>query len=310
MDAHDTKVPPILEPTENDIALLLAARCHVGTKNVTNRMKKYVFARRADGLQIIHLGKTWEKLILAARVLAILEQESIYITFSTSKARRPAIKLAQYIGGKNNQDKFVPGAFTNGLEEPSVLVCMDPMTDFQAVQESNKCNMPVIAFTNTHCSLKYVDIAIPCNNMGSQSLGLMCWFLSRAVLRLRGDLSYNFAWDILPDMFFYSDVQCEDNEGEQAQESMQKVTAFNQNDFRNEIQYASNNWSENLLNNQGAISGFSAKNWASDIPEERGNPASWADDVLEEDGKEQEGWGNQISNASTSSTPFKSPWDD
>ncbi|KAI8637145.1 ribosomal protein S2, flavodoxin-like domain-containing protein [Parasitella parasitica] len=311
---ENTQVPAMLEPTENDIALLLAAKCHVGTKNVSNRMKKYVFDRRADGLQIIHLGKTWEKLILAARVLAILEPESIYVTFSTSKARRPAMKLSQYIGGKCNQDKFVPGTFTNGLEEPNVLICMDPKTDFQAVQESNKCNMPVIAFTNTHCSLKYIDIAIPCNNMGSQSLGLMCWFLSRAILRIRGTLSYNITWDVLPDMFFYSDIQHEDDENQRVQESMSKPsiwsnpTTFNKDDFSYEIPYAPNSWRENVLNDHENPSSFSTGNWATDILQEHKLPTSWADDIPEEEGIEGES--NQTSNTHTLFAPFKTPWDD
>ncbi|KAL9539364.1 hypothetical protein MBANPS3_010304 [Mucor bainieri] len=326
---EESKVPPILEPTENDVALMLAAKCHLGTKNVSNRMKPYVFSRRADGLQIIHLGKTWEKLILAARVLAIVDPETIYIAFSTAKARRPAIKLAQYIGGKTNQDKFVPGTFTNTLEEPSMLVCMDPMTDFQAVQESNKCNMPVIAFTNTHCSLKYVDLAIPCNNMGAQSLGLMCWFLSRAILRLRGILSYTAHWDVLPDMFFYSDIQEDDEEeGEYSQqqqahpyEPMHKRSSWDaseaaatvKGEFRyDNFQDTSGGWNQDIH----------VGDWADDVPQEQQQHqfasrevplVDWAEDIPEaerEKEPEEEGWGDAASTASKPFAPSKSPWDD
>ncbi|KAK4519877.1 uncharacterized protein ATC70_010121 [Mucor velutinosus] len=323
---EESKVPSILEPTENDVALMLAAKCHLGTKNVSTRMKPYVFTRSTNGLQIIHLGKTWEKLILAARALAITDSETIYITFSTAKTRRPAIKLAQYIGGKTNQDKFVPGTFTNTLEEPSILVCMDPMTDSQAVQESSKCNIPVVAFANTHCSLKYVDLAIPCNNMGAQSLGLMCWFLSRAILRLRGILSYTVPWDVLPDMFFHSDNQEEEEseDGQQQQahpyEPMHKrinwdaseFSATRKGEFRYDIQDTPDDWSQDI----------GVGDWADDVPQEqqhqsvsRKTPLTGrAEDISEAEEEkresEGEGWGDATPADSKPFTPNKFPWDD
>lgn len=310
---------------------MLAAKCHLGTKSISNNMKSYVFSRRADGLHIIHLGKTWEKLMLAARVLAIIEPEDIYITFSTSKSRRPAIKLAKYVGGKTNQDRFVPGTFTNTLEESTMLVCMDPMTDFQAVQESSKCNMPVIAFTNTHSLLKYVDLAIPCNNMGSQSLGVMCWFLSRAILRIRGILNYNLSWDVLPDMFFYSDIQEDDEQEGHTQEHpyepLRKPETWNapvpftsnQGGFHYEMQDTANSWSQDVLNQEVPPS-FELGNWADGFttPEQKhrfelpGVPLNdWALDTPEGQEQQEEGWGNEsFNNASTSFTPSKTPWDD
>jgi len=37
-------------------------------------MERYVWKRReADGLYLIHLGKTWEKLMLAARIIVAIE---------------------------------------------------------------------------------------------------------------------------------------------------------------------------------------------------------------------------------------------
>jgi small subunit ribosomal protein SAe len=44
------KLPAALQATEEDIQLLLAAQCHLGTKNCDKTMEPYVFKRRADGV--------------------------------------------------------------------------------------------------------------------------------------------------------------------------------------------------------------------------------------------------------------------
>ena len=43
------KLPSILNATEEDIQLLLAAQAHLGTKNCDKTMEPYVYKRRADG---------------------------------------------------------------------------------------------------------------------------------------------------------------------------------------------------------------------------------------------------------------------
>ena len=62
----------ILAPKEEDIQKMLAAQCHIGTRNSDHMMEEYIWRRRQDGVHIINIGKTWEKLMLAARVLTCL----------------------------------------------------------------------------------------------------------------------------------------------------------------------------------------------------------------------------------------------
>lgn len=47
---------PSLE--EDDLQMLLAARCHTGVKNLESEMSEYVYKRTSSGLHIINLEKT------------------------------------------------------------------------------------------------------------------------------------------------------------------------------------------------------------------------------------------------------------
>ena len=48
----------------------------------------------------------------------------------------------------------------------------------------------------------------------------MWWFLAREVLRLRGTISRELAWDVMPDLFFYRDPEEAEKEEAARQEAL------------------------------------------------------------------------------------------
>ncbi|KAL7639530.1 UNVERIFIED_CONTAM: hypothetical protein RMT77_010031 [Armadillidium vulgare] len=205
--------------TESDVTRFIAASTHLGSSNVNFQMESYVYKRRPDGTHIIHLRKTYEKLLLAARAIAAIENPAdVYVISSRPMGQRAVLKFARHTGATPIAGRFTPGAFTNQIQaafrEPRLLVVTDPLQDHQPISEASYVNIPVIAFCNTDSPLRYVDVAIPCNNKSAQSVGLMWWMLAREVLRLRGTISRTIPWelDVMPDLFFYRDPEEQEKE--------------------------------------------------------------------------------------------------
>lgn len=212
---------------KDDVTKLLASWAHLGSTNVDYQMEQYVYKRKPDGVYIINIRRTWEKLLLAARAIAAIENPAdVCVISARPYGQRAVLKFAAQTGATPVAGRFTPGTFTNQIQaafrEPRLLVVTDPRTDHQPVTEAAYVNIPVIAFCNTDSPLRYVDIAIPCNNKGPNSVGLMWWLLAREVLRLRGTISREVPWDVMPDLYFYRDPDEADKEEQQAIEAKQK----------------------------------------------------------------------------------------
>merc|ERR1712110_340494 len=114
---------------------------------------------------IINLKKTWEKLMLAARAIAAIENPAdVFVVSSRPYGQRAVLKFARYIGATAIAGRYTWGAFTNQIQaafrEPSLLVVADPRADHQPVTEASYANIPVIAFCNVDSPVRFLDFVV------------------------------------------------------------------------------------------------------------------------------------------------------
>src|SRR5690606_14928311 len=160
----------------------LAAGIHIGTQQKSKDMKRFIYRVRGDGLYILDIRETDERIKTAARFLSQYEAPKILVVTSRQYGQYPAKKFAETIGGTAATGRFIPGMLTNqnlnGYMEPEVVVVTDPIGDSQAIKEAVQCGIPIVALCDTNNMTSYVDLVIPTNNKGRKALSMIYYLLT------------------------------------------------------------------------------------------------------------------------------------
>ncbi len=174
---------------------LLSAGIHIGTRIKTKDMVPFIYKVRPDGLFVLDIKKTDDRIRLAAKFLSRFTPSKIVVVSSRLYGRTPVQKFCDVTHATPFLGRFPPGLISNPTHsehvEADVVVVTDPKADRQAVKEASSVGIPVIALCDTDNNFAEIDLVIPVNNKGRKALATVYWLLARQVLRERGDLPQN-----------------------------------------------------------------------------------------------------------------------
>lgn len=183
-----TVVEELLLPRDT----LLSAGIHIGTRMKTGDMEQFIYRVRPDGLFVLDVKKTDDRIRVAAKFLARFEPSKIAAAAARLYAQEPVKKFCEVTRTMPVIGRFIPGLLSNPLYphriEPEVLIVSDPRADLQAVREASSVGIPVVALCSTDNEFSDVDVVIPTNNKGRRALAVIYWLLARQILRERGEL--------------------------------------------------------------------------------------------------------------------------
>ena len=171
---------------------LLSAGIHIGTRMKTKNMEPFIYRVRPDGLFVLDIKKTDERIRIVAKFLARFEPSKIAVASARLYAQEPVRKFCEITGATPIVGRFIPGSISNPLYpnriEPDILLVSDPRADSQPIKEAGLIGIPVVALCSTDNDFSGIDLVIPTNNKGRRALAVIYWLLARQVLRERGEI--------------------------------------------------------------------------------------------------------------------------
>jgi len=176
----------LLLPTDT----YLKAGIHIGTKFKTRYMGKFIYKTRPDGLSVLNLQEIDRRMSIAAQMLANYEPQDILIISRREGSFKALKKMQELAGFKIFPGRYPPGVLTNpeleNFLEVKIVFVSDPWTDRSAVLDAFRAGVPIIGCCDTNNQTNMIDLAVPCNNKGKKSLGIMFYLITREYMVKRG----------------------------------------------------------------------------------------------------------------------------
>lgn len=165
---------------------ILTTGIRVGTQVRTTFMKPFITKASPEGLYMIDLDITLDRIKTAAKFVNRIGVENIIVCSGRQYANTPIEKFCEVTGTKHLLGRFMPGTLTNPslpyYIEPRLVLVSDPQVDEQAITEATNAGIPVIGISNTDNITSMIDLVIPANNRGRKSLATIYWLLAREIL--------------------------------------------------------------------------------------------------------------------------------
>lgn len=181
----------------------LSAGMHIGMKQQTKGMKKFIYKVRDDGLAVLNVEIIEKRIKIAAKFLSKFDK--IMVVSRKAIGQKPARMFAKATNSKAIAGRFLPGTITNpsfpGYYETDVLIVTDPLADRQALKEAIKMRIPVIALVDTFNETNLIDLLIPVNNRGKKSVAMTYLLLAREILKNKGEIKDDKEFKYKPEDF-------------------------------------------------------------------------------------------------------------
>ncbi len=181
--------------TEDIKKKILSTGIRVGTQVKTKFMKPFITKASPEGLYMIDLDLTLERIKIAAKFINRIDIKKVIICSGREYANTPIEKFCEVTGLTQMLGRFMPGTLTNPslsyYIEPKLLLISDPQVDSQAITEATNAGIPVIGISNTDNITSKIDLIIPANNRGRKALATIYWLLAREILIERSELKEN-----------------------------------------------------------------------------------------------------------------------
>lgn len=178
----------------------LASGIHIGMKQKSQHMRRFVYKIRPDGLAVMDLQLIDERIRTAAAFLG--RARNVMVVGRKNIGHTAIEKFGEAVGGRVVKGRFMPGTLTNprykSFFEADAIVVVDPLYDHQVMDEAATARVPVVAVCGTSNETNGVDLVIPANNKSAKSLSVLFWVLARETLKARGQLKKDedFAYKI------------------------------------------------------------------------------------------------------------------
>ena len=174
---------------------VISTGIRVGTQVKTKFMKQFIEKASPEGLYMLNIDMTLEKIKTCAKFINRVGAENIIVCSGRQYAGIPIEKFCEMTGAKQLLGRFMPGTLTNPslpyYIEPKLILISDPEVDVQALIEATNAGIPIIGIANTDNVTSKLDVIIPANNRGRKSLATIYWLLVRQILIEKGELKEN-----------------------------------------------------------------------------------------------------------------------
>lgn len=183
---QEAPVMDLLIPEE----VYLTSGVHIGTQQKSADMKEFIFKVRTDGLYVLDVKKTDDRIRVAASFLARYDLTKILVVSARQYGQKPAKVFAKTLGASVVAGRFVPGSLTNPILphfiEPEIILVTDPAADEQALREAFSIGIPIVGICDANNETRRVDLVVPSNNKGRRALATVYWLLTREIQKAKG----------------------------------------------------------------------------------------------------------------------------